>query len=107
LAVGAPDGAGVPASFGTDARTMSIVFLLFWICGGAFFIDMVLGKIAILTNDAVRPLAGDVPHFLLLALAAAFLTAECLRRETRRNGVRAAEAQARVLSAEENPPPGR
>lgn len=86
---------------------MSVVFILFWICGGAFFIDMVIGKIAILTNDAVQPLAGDVPHFLLLALAAAFLTAECLRRETLRNVARADEAQAPVLSAEENPPPGR
>ena len=41
-----------------------------------------------------QPLAGDVPHFLLLALAAAFLTAECLRREMLRNVARADEAQA-------------
>ena len=60
---------------------MSIAFLLFWICGAAFVFDMVLGKIAILTDGAVEPFVGDLPHFLLLALAAAFLTAECLRRE--------------------------
>jgi hypothetical protein len=67
---------------------MSVAFGMFWICLGAFVIEIVLGKIAILSGDAVHPLLGDVPHFLLLALTAVFLTAECLRREARRNDAR-------------------
>jgi hypothetical protein len=88
---------------------MSVTFLLFWICCGLFLVDMVLGKIAILTGDAVHQFLGDVPHFLLLALSAAFLTAECLRRETRRNSARAdanaggSHAPSNV-TVEENPP---
>lgn len=74
------------------ARVMSIVFLLFWIACGLFVVDTVLGKIAILTGGAVHQFVGDVPHFLMLALAAVFLTAECLRREARRNAARAAAA---------------
>jgi hypothetical protein len=91
------------------ARAMSVTFLLFWISFGLFAIDMVLGKIAILTNDAIHQFLGDVPHFLLLALSAALLTAECLRREARRNGARASaspsdpQAQPNV-TFEENPP---
>ncbi len=68
---------------------MTVTFLLFWTCCGVFLVDMVLGKISILTNGAVHEFAGDVPHFLLLALSAVFLTAECLRRESRRNRARA------------------
>ncbi|HVZ51996.1 MAG TPA: hypothetical protein VG986_08525 [Pseudolabrys sp.] len=63
---------------------MSITFALFWISFGAFIVEILLGKLAILTGGAVHPLAGDVPHFLLLAFASALLTAECLRREAER-----------------------
>lgn len=68
---------------------MSIVMALFWIAFGLFSADVLLGKIGIMTGGAVHQLFGDVPHFLLLALAAAFLTAECLRREARRKTARA------------------
>lgn len=73
---------------------MSITFALFWITLGAFVVEIVLGKVDILTGGAVHPLLGEVPHFLLLALASALLTAECLRREARRNGRRAGGDQA-------------
>jgi hypothetical protein len=88
---------------------MSVTFVLFWISCGLFLVDMLLGKIGILSNDAVSNVVGDVPHFLLLALAAAFLTAECLQREARRKAAAAAadadlsQAQPNVTSAE-NPP---
>lgn len=59
---------------------MSVLFALFWISFGLFVGDLMLGKIGVMTGE-VRPVLGDVGHFLLLALAAAFLTAECLRRE--------------------------
>ena len=66
---------------------MSITFTLFWIALGGFVVDIVLGKLAVLSGGAVHPLLGEVPHFLLLAVASALLTAECLRREARvRNG---------------------
>jgi len=68
---------------------MSAVFLLFWVSLGAFVVDILLGKIGILTGGAVHQFLGDVPQFLLLAFAAACLTAECLRREMRRNAARA------------------
>jgi hypothetical protein len=105
LPFAAPCGEAVPASSdGPGGRVMSITFLLFWVFGGLFLVDMVLGKIAILTNGAIHEFAGDVPHFLLLALSAAFLTAECLRRETRRNAARAGAAPAPPdVTIEENP----
>jgi hypothetical protein len=84
---------------------MSITFLLFWICGGAFVIDVVLGKIAILTGGAVHPFVGDVPHFLLLALTAALLTAECLRREARRESARLGSEAPSKVPVKENPTP--
>jgi hypothetical protein len=65
-------------------RAMSITFALFWMTLGAFVVEVVLGKVGILTGGAVHPLLGEVPHFLLLAVASALLTAECLRRETQR-----------------------
>lgn len=64
---------------------MTLSFLLFWICCGLFLADMVIGKIGVLTNGAVHEFLGNVPHFLLLALSAVFLTIECLRREALRN----------------------
>ena len=73
---------------------MSVVFLLFWITCGVFAADVLLGKIGILTGGAVHSFSGDVSHFLLLALAAALPTAECLRWEARRNGARRSAAQA-------------
>jgi len=73
---------------------MSVVFLLFWITCGAFAADVLLGKIGVITGGAVHAFFGDVSHFLLLGLAAALLTAECLRREARRNGARRSAAQA-------------
>ena len=73
---------------------MSITFVLFWITLGAFVVDILLGKIGILSGGAVHPLVGDVAHFLLLAFAAAFLTAECLRRE----GARAGAEQTTTIS---------
>jgi len=88
---------------------MSIAFVLFWICCGLFLVDMLLGKIGILSDDAVSNVVGDVPHFLLLALSAAFLTAECLRREARRKAARAgadaghSQAQANVTNAKSPP----
>ena len=79
---------------------MSIAFVLFWICCGLFLVDMLLGKIGILSDDAVSNVVGDVPHFLLLALSAAFLTAECLRREARRKAAAAADAE--LLQSQSN-----
>lgn len=73
---------------------MSVVFLMFWVSLGAFVVDILLGKIGILTGGAVRPFLGEVHLFLLLAFAAACLTAECLRRETRRNAARMQAKQA-------------
>lgn len=73
---------------------MSITFALFWITLGAFVVDILLGKIGILSDGAVHPLLGEVAHFLLLAFAAAFLTAECLRRD----GARAGGEQATTSS---------
>ncbi len=69
---------------------MSITFILFWLCLGGFATEILLGKFAVLFDAAMHPLLGDVSDFLLLALAAALLTAECLQRETRRKAVRAA-----------------
>lgn len=63
---------------------MSIVMVLFWIASGLFTADVLLGKIGVMSGGAVHHFFGDVPHFLLLALAAALLTAECLRCEARR-----------------------
>ncbi len=84
---------------------MSITFLLFWICCGAFVIDVVLGKIAVLTGGDVHPFVGDVPHFLLLALTAALLIAECLSREARRESAHLdSEALSKVI-VKENPTP--
>lgn len=65
---------------------MTVTFLLFWITFAVFAADVLLGKIGILTGGAVHAFLGEIPHFLLLTLAAALLTAECLRREERRNG---------------------
>jgi hypothetical protein len=70
-------------------HAMSVTFMLFWLCLGGFMTEILLGKFAVLFNGAVRPLLGDVSDFLLLALAAALLTAECLQRETRRKATRA------------------
>jgi hypothetical protein len=69
---------------------MSITFILFWLCLGGFAIEILLGKFGVLFDGAVHPLLSDVSDFLLLALAAALLTAECLQRETRRKAARAA-----------------
>lgn len=63
---------------------MSVLFALFWISFGLFVGDLALGKIGVMTGD-VRPVLDDVGHFLLLALSAVFLTAECLRREASKN----------------------
>ena len=63
---------------------MSVPLVLFWITCGVFAGDIVLGKLGVSTGGQVHQYLGDVSHFLLLALASAFLTAECLRRETRR-----------------------
>jgi len=88
---------------------MSIAFVLFWVCCGLFLVDMLLGKIGILSDDAVSNVVGDVPHFLLLALSAVFLTAECLRREARRKAAGAgaeanhSQTQSNVTNAK-NPP---
>jgi hypothetical protein len=87
------------------APVVSITFLLFWICCGAFVIDVLLGKIAILTGGAVHPFVGDVPHFLLLALTAVLLTAECLRREARRESPRSGSDAPSKVPAKENPRP--
>ncbi len=67
---------------------MSVFFILFWITSGIFAGDVLLGKIGVISDGAVRQFFGDVPHFLLLAVAAALLTAECLRREALRNAAR-------------------
>ena len=67
---------------------MTITLLLFWITFALFAGDVLLGKIGVLTSGAVHALLGEIPHFLLLALAAALLTAECLKREARRNASR-------------------
>lgn len=67
---------------------MNIVLTLFWIAFAVFAGDVLLGKIDILTGGAVHAFLGDRAHFALLALAAALLTAESLRRESRRNGSR-------------------
>lgn len=69
-----------------SAAAMSIILLLFWITCGLFAGDVLLGKIGVMTGGAVHQFFGDVSHFLLLATAAALLTAESLRRETVRNG---------------------
>jgi hypothetical protein len=67
---------------------MSITFILFCVCLGGFAIEILLGKFAVLFNGAVHPVLSDVSDFLLLALAAALLTAECLQREARRKAAR-------------------
>ena len=67
---------------------MSATLVLFWITFATFAIDVLLGKIGILTGGTVHEFLGDIPHFLLLALAASLLTAECLQREARRNDAR-------------------
>ena len=77
---------------------MSVVFSLFWIVFGVFVADILLGKIGVITGGVVRQNLSDVTHFLLLALAAALLTAECLRREARRNDARRSAAQAAIDS---------
>jgi hypothetical protein len=64
---------------------MSIILILFWITCALFAGDILLGKIGVMTGGAVRQFFGDVTHFLLLATAAALLTAESLRREAVRN----------------------
>jgi hypothetical protein len=83
-----------PGSAPERAPAMSITFAAFWIAFGAFVVEILLGKLAILTGGAVHPLAGDVPHFLLLATASALLTAECLRREAKRARERRGGEQA-------------
>lgn len=72
--------------------------MLFWVASGLFTADVLLGKIGVMTGGAVHQFFGDVPHFLLLALAAALLTAECLRREARRKTARANAAAASIDS---------
>ncbi len=67
---------------------MSVILLLFWITFGTFAVDVVLGKVGVMTGGAVQQNLSDVTHFLLLALSAVFLTAECLRREAQRDGAR-------------------
>lgn len=67
------------------AAAMSVILILFWITCGLFAGDILLGKIGVLTGGATHQFLGDVPHFLLLAVAAALLTAESLRREAARN----------------------
>lgn len=64
---------------------MSIVLILFWVMCTLLTGDILLGKIGVMTGGTVRQLFGDVTHFLLLAAAAALLTAEALRRESARN----------------------
>jgi hypothetical protein len=63
---------------------MSIVLILFWVTSILFAGDVVLGKLDVITGGAVHPLFGEIPHFLLLALASALLMAESLRREASR-----------------------
>lgn len=82
---------------------MTATFLLFWITFAVFAADVLLGKIAILTGGAVHAFLGEIPHFLLLALAAALLTAECLRREARRNGARRDADQAMPIDLHDPP----
>ena len=65
---------------------MSALFLLFWAGFGLFVGDVLLGKFG--ATMGVRPFLSDVGQFLMLAFSAAFLTAECLRREARRNARR-------------------
>lgn len=77
---------------------MSVVMALFWLTSGLFAVDILLGKIGVLTNGAVHQFFGDVPQFLLLALSSALLTAECLRREARRKIARADAAAASIDS---------
>jgi hypothetical protein len=79
---------------------MSIVFALFWITCAAFVGDVLLGKIGIITGGAVHQFFGDLSHFILLAFTAAFLTAECLRREARRH---AAPTDAAALNNSQAP----
>jgi hypothetical protein len=67
---------------------MSAVFILFWITFGAFVADVLLGKFGVISGGETDQLLGYVSHFLLLALAAALFTAECLRRESARDGAR-------------------
>ncbi|HWK00727.1 MAG TPA: hypothetical protein VNR41_08485 [Xanthobacteraceae bacterium] len=64
---------------------MSIILILFWITCSLFAGDILLGKIGVMSGGAVHQFFGDVTHFLLLATAAALLTAESLRREAARN----------------------
>lgn len=64
---------------------MSLTLVLFWVTFGLFAADVLIGKLGVITGGAVHQMLRDVPHFLLLALSAAFLTAEALRREARRN----------------------
>jgi hypothetical protein len=66
-----------------EAPDVSVLFVLFWIAFGLFAADLALGKIG-LTVGGVGPVLSDVGDFLMLALAAVFLTAECLRREAAR-----------------------
>lgn len=73
---------------------MSILFGLFWITFGLFAADLALGKIG-LTVSGIGPFMSDVGDFLMLALAAAFLTAECLRREAARDATREAGDEMR------------
>lgn len=61
---------------------MSVLFLLFWASFGLFAGDVLLGKFGSVAG--VRPVLSDVGQFLMLAISAAFLTAECLRRESRK-----------------------
>lgn len=79
-----------------EAPGVSILFVLFWVTFGLFAGDLALGKIG-LTIAGVGPVLSDVGDFLMLALAAAFLTAECLRREAARD--------ARKIAGDEMRPP--
>jgi hypothetical protein len=61
---------------------VSALFVLFWISFGLFVGDVLIGKFSHIVG--VRSILSDVGQFLMLAASAAFLTAECLRREARK-----------------------
>jgi hypothetical protein len=77
-----------------EVPDVSVLFVLFWITFGLFAADLALGKIG-LTVGGVGPVLSDVGDFLMLALAAAFLTAECLRREAARDSSKMAGEEIR------------
>ncbi len=81
---------------------MSVVFALFWMTSAAFVGDVLLGKIGVITGGAVHQFLGDLSHFILLAFTAAFLTAECLRREARRDAANTDAVAPNNLQAPSN-----